>query len=296
MLPSTGPEKKPCVGWKRFQEQLPTVDQLRQWGRKFRPERWGLVTGALAGVVVADFDGETGIALMQKWGIKPHLRTGSGGFHCYLQHPGWHVPTLNAKSGKVSWPWPGLDIRGDGGFAVLLGRNSNGPYVQLRDLVPEPFEVLPAEVRDFLRARSEPAETPPKPPASAPPPTDGRRADSESIIRKALTMASRDGRNNAGFWLACQLRDNEYSSGEAEAAMRDYRARVPSVNTKGKREAYTEAEMKASVREAYSKPAREPWARGRHGRSLIGHRPREDRARPRTGDALPEDEDGCDGA
>jgi hypothetical protein len=135
MLPSIGKQKRPCVGWKEFQEHLPTADQLRQWGRKFRPDRWGVVTGRLACNVVADFDGEKGIALMQKWGINPHLRTGSGGFHSYFQHPGWRVPTLNAKSGKLSWPWPGLDIRGDGGFAVLLGRNSNGPYVQLRELI-----------------------------------------------------------------------------------------------------------------------------------------------------------------
>src|ERR1039458_2447845 len=155
MLPSRGPQKKPCVGWKRFQEQLPTPDQLRRWNREFRPERWGLVTGRLAGIVVVDFDGEKGTDLVQRWGIQPHVRTGSGGFHWYVQHPGWRVPTLNAKSGKVSWSWPGLDIRGDGGFAVLLGRNSNGPYQLLRDLVPDPFDALPEQVRTFLRARSE---------------------------------------------------------------------------------------------------------------------------------------------
>jgi hypothetical protein len=257
MLPSTGVEKKPCVGWKKFQEELPTAEQLRQWDREFRPARWGLVTGALAGVIVADFDGEKGIELMHKWGINPHLRTGSGGFHAYLQHPGWHVPTLNSKSGKFSWPWPGLDIRGDGGFAVALGSNCKGPYVWLRDLVPEPFDVLPEEVRTFLANHREQKY---KPPETSVQSTDGRRVDWESIVRAALKMASRDGRNNAGFWLACQLRDNEFSSGEAESAMRDYRSRVPSANTKGKRELYTEAEMMASLHEAYSKPPRKPWA------------------------------------
>src|SRR5512132_4123466 len=118
MLPSSGAQKKPSVPWKRFQKQLPTADQVRQWSRRFRPERWGLVTGEFAGIVVVDFDGEAGAELMRNWSINPHVRTGSGGFHCYVQHPGWHVPTLNAKSSKASWPWPGLDIRGDGGFAV----------------------------------------------------------------------------------------------------------------------------------------------------------------------------------
>jgi hypothetical protein len=270
MLPSNGPQKKPCIAWKQFQEQLPTVEQLRGWEREFRPARWGLVTGELAGIVVVDFDGDKGSELMEKWGIKPHLRTGSGGFHVHVKHPGWRVPTLNAKSGKASWPWLGLDIRGDGGFAVLLGRNSNGPYVQLRDLVPEPFDVLPEEVRTLLRDRGGQENVPPKPPESTHQPVAGRRADSQSIIRRALTIAPRDGRNNAGFWLACQLRDNGYSSGEAEVVMRDYRLQVPYSNTKGKPEAYTEPEMKASLREAYSKPAREPWARREALPYLVG--------------------------
>lgn len=270
MVPSTGPQKKPCVAWKSFQAQLPTIDQLREWGRNFRPMRWGLVTGKLAGIVVVDFDGEQGRELMEKWGIKPHLRTGSGGFHVHVQHPGWRVPTLNAKSGKVSWPWPGVDIRGDGGFAVLLGRNSNGPYAEVRDLVPEPFDVLPEDVRNFLRTHSEQGNAPTEPPASTYQPAAGSRADSESITRRALTTAPRDGRNNAGFWLACQLRDNGYSSGEAEVVMRDYRSQVPYSNTKGKPEAYTEPEMKASLREAYSKPAREPWARREALPYLVG--------------------------
>lgn len=259
MLPSAGHQKKPCVPWKRYQGQFPTADQLRQWDRKFRPERWGLVTGRLAGIVVVDFDGDAGQKLIKEWRIKPHVRTGSGGFHWYLRHPGWRVPTLNAKSSERSWPWPGLDIRGDGGFAVLLGRNQNGPYKQLRELVPDPFDALPEEVREFLcNHRVTEAAT------TQPPMTGGRnRVNSERLIRKALTMALRDGRNNSGIWLACQLRDNGYNISDGAAAMRDYRSRVPSTNAKGQPEAYTEREMVASLRDAYSRPAREPWVQGR---------------------------------
>ena len=159
------------------------------------------------------------------------------------------MPTLNSKNGKSSWPWPGLDIRGDGGFAVAMGNNCNGPYVRLRDLVPDPFYVLPEEVRTLLANHREQEYR-----SVRNIPAVHRRAPSRFGVdysAKALNIASRDGRNNAGFWLACQLRDNEFSSGEAEAAMRDYQSRVPSANTKGKRELYTEAEMMASVYEAY---------------------------------------------
>jgi len=273
MVPSTGTSKGPCVEWKLFQKRLPTVEELRELGRRFKPERWGLVTGKLSGDVVVDFDGPEGIKLMQEWGIKPHRRTGSGGFHCHLRHPGWNVPTLNAKSGKKSWPWPGVDIRGDGGFAVVLGHNQNGKYEQLRDLEPEPFEVLPEEVRTFLRNHCVSEAAAPKQPALThqPKPGGGCRVDAERLVRKALEMAPRDGRNNGGFWLACQLRDNGYGEGDAEAAMRDYRSRVPSTNAKGQRDSYSVREMMASLRQAYSQPAREPWAQ---------------RSRPNGGSAL----------
>lgn len=262
IVPSRGPQKRPCVAWKRFQQQLPTVDELRQWSREFSPERWGLVTGALAGIVVVDFDGDQGRSLMQQWSINPHIRTGSGGFHWYGLHPGWHVPTLNAKSGKVSWPWPGVDIRGDGGFAVLLGKNANGSYVQLRDLIPEPFDVLPSEVRMFLRNHGEANSnqtrmTPARLLAGA----IGNPVDRERLIEKALGIAAEAGRNNAGFWLACQLRDDGDSFGGATAAMRAYRSRVASANTKGQVEPYAENEMMASLMEAFSRPARDPWER-----------------------------------
>ena len=228
------------------------------------------MTGKLAGIVVVDFDGEQGRRLMEKWGINPHVRTGSGGFHCYLRHPNWHVRTLNAKTGNVSWPWPGLDIRGDGGFAVLLGRNGNGPYEQLRDLIPEPFDVLPREVRMFLRSHgtedmTQDQQIRTRPLSEAP--LD--RVDSGRLVERALAMARRCGRNNAGFWLACQLRDNNYSVANAAAVMRDYRSRVAPTNTKGKVEPYTKNEMNATLREAYSRPARSPW-KGRNTRPHDG--------------------------
>jgi hypothetical protein len=262
VVPSKGSVKGPCVPWKMYQEQLPTVEQIHAWGKKFHPERWGLVTGRLSRRVVIDFDGEQGLERMRMWGIKPHLRTGSGGYHCHLLHPGWRVPTMNAKSAKACWPWPGVDIRGDGGFAVLLGRNGNGLYVQLRDLDPERFDVLPHEVRAFLQQAGNPSETPKRiAPRSQPIQPVESGVDPDHLVRDALEIALRSGRNNAGFWLACQLRDNGYDRSNAESATRSYLLRVGSTNTKGQRERYTEREMLASLSQAYSASAREPWKR-----------------------------------
>lgn len=88
------------------------------------------------------------------------------------------------------------------------------------------------------------------------------RVSSERLVRDALER-SYEGRNLAGFWLACQLRDNGYSSREAENAMRDYAARVPGVSGSGKAETYSKAEALHSLEEAYSRPAREPWETSR---------------------------------
>jgi hypothetical protein len=59
-------------------------------------------------------------------------------------------------------------------------------------------------------------------------------------------MTSRAGRNDAGFWLECQLRDNEYSlKGGCHARLPGASAaHEHDTNMKGKPEAYTEHEMK----------------------------------------------------
>jgi hypothetical protein len=258
--------KKPCLdSWKEFQQHLPTADQVREWARRFGPSAWAVITGATAGIVVVDFDGASGCGLMRTWGLDPHIRTGSGGFHVYFKHPGWRVPTLNAKACRNGWPWPGVDVRGDGGYAVMLGRNLKGPYLPLRELQPELFNQLPSELRHFLREhRAEDSS----PPAAVPSgsavdlPADSRVAP-DCLIDRALQMAAQSGRNNAGFWLAVQLRDNLYSETGAASVMEQYRTRVGRTNTRGVREPYTQAEAAASLRQAFSRPAREPWIRGR---------------------------------
>jgi hypothetical protein len=48
------------------------------------------------------------------------------------------------------------------------------------------------------------------------------------------------GRYDAGFWLACQLRDSGCPGAEGEAALLDYAHCVPPVNGKGRRDNYSE--------------------------------------------------------
>src|SRR5262249_32777606 len=74
----------------------------------------------------------------------------------------------------------------------------------------------------------------------------------QTLLSRALSRAS-DGRNDAGFWLACQLRDNRYSLCEAESVLRQFAKLCPAGG-----HAYTEDEALASLESAYSSPARRP--------------------------------------
>jgi uncharacterized protein (DUF927 family) len=255
-----GPNKKPIVKWERYQNERATAQTLSEWERK-KPATWAVVTGAISGRIALDFDGENGRRLMTRLGIKPHRATPSGGFHADFQHPGWRVRTLNGKSSKrdLGARWPGLDIRADGGYAVFAGRTPDGEYRWLRDPAPYPLDLLPADLRDFLGLAHPPEAPPPSNGASGAPVNSGR-VDSARLVRMALDRAGSDGRNNSGMWLACQLRDNNYSQSESELVMATYCRSTPSLNAKGQREPYTEQEAFATLREAYSRSARQPWA------------------------------------
>jgi hypothetical protein len=81
---------------------------------------------------------------------------------------------------------------------------------------------------------------------------DGR-VSVEILVRRCFATGLK--RNFGGFWFACQLRDNGYSEAEAKGALLDYQKAVE----KGEHD-YTVREALASLRSAYARPPREPWA------------------------------------
>jgi putative DNA primase/helicase len=136
IIPSGGGKegKRPLVKWEQYQTKLPSTGTIRRWNDKLKPQLWGIVTGQSAGIVVMDADDESAMALFQEEGLLPHVRTPRGGAHYWFQHPSYSVPTKAGISSK-------LDIRGDGGFINVLGKNpvTGGEYI---------IEILPT--RDKL--------------------------------------------------------------------------------------------------------------------------------------------------
>ena len=265
----TNTNKQPLVtSWKPYQTRKPTDEELAAWSKR-SPQSWAVITGAISGIITLDFDGAAGIATMQALKLQPHRRTPSGGFHVDFKHPGFRVPTLNSKTKReLGEKWPGLDIRADGGYACFTGRTDKGQYVWLDESEPYSLDILPRDLAQYLGLVEK-----------APPPTNGivmpkqhrsnGRVDSDLLIGRALEQVRSTGRNNSGFWLATQLRDNNYSQAEAENIMRHYASRCPSTNTKGQIESYGANEIMATVHEVFSKSPREPWTK-RNDRQYSG--------------------------
>ncbi|MDP9799015.1 hypothetical protein J2S43_007527 [Catenuloplanes nepalensis] len=89
-------------------------------------------TGAASGLVVIDVDPahdgmDTLLGLIEAGLTPPTARvvTGSGGLHLYYAHPGRSIPNSQSALG------PGIDVRGDGGYAVLppsIHQRTGRPY------------------------------------------------------------------------------------------------------------------------------------------------------------------------
>jgi len=196
-------------------------------------------------MIVLDFDGAEGVATMNVLGLLPHVQTPSGGYHVYVKHPGRPIATWNRKM-RRGVRVPGLDVRGDGGYAVFHGETGTGGYMAAGTHVPYAFDELPRWLREVLLS-SRICET-------------ASRIPARLLVDVALGRAP-DGRNDAGFWLACQLRDNGYTEAEAKRIVVDFAGLAGAHNSKGDVEPYTHPAARASVEQAFKRQPREPWAK-----------------------------------
>lgn len=246
------------AAWRALQDAPPNEATLRQW-LALDGVGVALVTGARSGVVVLDFDGAEGELLLRDLGLKPHVRTPSGGYHVRVQHPGWRVSTVASKSSRALPS--GLDIRGDGGLSMLPPTwTCKGAYTALRE--PYQYANLSHLPPELLRTIG---MLPPEPKAAPAPigplPHGDDRFPADKILYRALEkLGAGDGRNDTGYWLARALHNNNYTLTEILTVGSQYVDHVGSTNTKGQRELYTLAEFTASARQV-QKLERLPWVR-----------------------------------
>src|SRR2546425_5691268 len=106
--------KSALVRWQEFQHRLPTEAERFDWTRRWPHANTALLTGAVSGVVVLDVDAQRNgqeALREQPLPLTRVVRTPSGGWHYYFEHPGRAVPCVPDLL-------PGVDLKGDGGYVL----------------------------------------------------------------------------------------------------------------------------------------------------------------------------------
>ncbi|MEW6475345.1 MAG: bifunctional DNA primase/polymerase [Actinomycetota bacterium] len=168
----TSPGKHPRVpGGLRAATTDPST--IGAWWARWPAANVAVRTGAVSGLVVIDVDpphgGDASLRrLGDRHGELPAtavVRTGSGGLHLYLAHPGGRVP--NDTGTRLG---PGIDVRGDGGYVIAPpSRHRSGALYQWTATADE-VPPMPGWMLDQLR----PTVRPPLPPPAWPDGPPGR--------------------------------------------------------------------------------------------------------------------------
>jgi hypothetical protein len=166
--------------------------------------------------------------------------------------------------GNMVWlPWWSAAAEGGNQFHRFDGMGNMTPYM------PDAFTVISAAalaqaLDKVYRPKKPRAETTGHHQSNG---TPEARVPTATLLGCALAR-SKGARNDRGFWLACQLRDNTYSKDEARPVLDEYQTRQRDA---GNHE-YTAAEALASLDQAYSRPPRDPWTLPR----LLNYREEQD--------------------
>lgn len=235
--------------WKEFQERRPSPQEVAKWCAKYPDANWAVVTGQVSGRIVLDFDGDEGRASLRKLGLQKTIKTPSGGYHVHVQAPEWRV-----QGGARIAPdlVPGMDLRADGQLATIYGSRSGKRYAWQKGWKLYTLEELPEALQQLLESRRFREPTPIILPEGFDTYTDG-----EKLIAEALSkVAEGEARNDTGFWLWCQLRDERYEFAAAQEAVERFAEKV----NVSAGHSYTRQEVYNSGVSAYSLPARAPRA------------------------------------
>lgn len=111
--------KKPTQGWERWQTERQSVEDLRAMFRGAPRANIGIITGAVSGLVVVDVDTYHGGSADDLPPTGVIARTGRGGLQYFYRHPGHPVDNRTAVR-------PGIDVRGDGGYALVAPSDTTG--------------------------------------------------------------------------------------------------------------------------------------------------------------------------
>ena len=227
-------------------------EQIAAWWSEHPKANIGLATGSNAGVIVLDMDVPNGYfglkELQEQYGNLPltkTVHTASGGLHYYFQCPNDNTsyPSTVGLADRIS-----VDIRADGGYVVLPPSQLYGRLTYTWAAYDTPIAPLPDWLHALLPTKGEHQQYP----------HDLRFASpsGEKWMDEAVSRATEGNRNQHGFWLACQLRDDGLTQKQATRIILMYANRVPQEHSP-----YTSQEAVKSVRSAYGRLPRPPAER-----------------------------------
>ena len=242
VIPQTG-DKRSYVKWAKYQHELPLRKDVIEWNRRWPHARWAIVTGRRS-ILVLDFDGDEGVATTERLGVDPTIETPSGGAHIWVTGVDW--PVIGGARVDPGH-FPNMDIRADGQVATFLGTG----YKMVGQAID--FADLPQAVQSLLRRRKKTKRTLMVP--ELPEGFDDLMA-TQVILGEALARLDTNTRNETGFWLACQLRDERYSRLEVEHSLNLFAEIVSNSSD----HPYTREEAYGSIVSAFNQPARLPRA------------------------------------
>ena len=119
------------------------IVQIKEWDKKNPNANWAVRTGKESGIFVVDVD--VTIGGMENWGKlveingipeTAQVRTPSGGIHFYFRILDYEI---NNSTGSLP---DGIDIRANGGYALLPGVSKDYYLINNFDLIAEPPEWL----------------------------------------------------------------------------------------------------------------------------------------------------------
>lgn len=175
--------------------------------------------------------------------VGPVQSTPSGGLHLIFRDP--ENVTIPNNAGKLA---PGLDLRSTGYICTGQGYTWHDEHGW-----DAPITDAPAWLLDLIAKIGQKPAAPVYTPTVAP--NNGKVKGPEYWLNKYASRARPGTRNEMGFYLALQLRNDGISTGEAESWMVRYAAIVPG-------DGYSEKEALASLRSAYKGQRQEPAGQG----------------------------------
>lgn len=152
IIPATA-TKRPLVKWTDYQARLTETEEVEGWLRDLPAmTAIGTATGEFSGIVVIDVEAEGDPSPYLELDT-PIARSGGGGWHIFLKHPGFPV----RNSVKELAPY--TDIRGDGGFLILAPSISEkGSYSWIKSPHDTDLAELPFHVLEFLKKDAHPTD------------------------------------------------------------------------------------------------------------------------------------------